>query len=447
MKFWKSSNLGRLVLVLASGLLFQLILFHVAHISTERPLRGDEGTYLNKAAQIAAGTFPSPDFIWPPFYEYFLGGLYYLFGAHRLPLELIQIVLLVASGLFLRRLVLVAGLGSLAADAALTFLLLDPQIAAFAHYFWPENLHLFLGLLGAVLLCAGQPSKSRFFGAGVALGLAMLTKSLLGPFIPIFLIISMFREPMAALAERLKRTAGIAAGMALVVLPLLVFNGVRYGVWKIADSGPFNVWVGLNDPKDKRNPHTFVGPAFREFVRSSSDPRERNRIYWEKIADKVRANGWITILGRQFSKQYVRLFDKNSFFTDQLPGGLWAPRKARGSFATRFLRLWAYSIYALVLVLASFGLFQADRKELTGVAALPVLFLVYNMAIFLFLHTKTRFRIAFWPAVVFFAVLALSRFWSWKKSPELGKRRIGLRLAAGFALSALLLYLAFAPIG
>src|SRR5690606_21491409 len=74
-----------------------------------------------------------------------------------------------------------------AANAAAALFLLHPGIAAFAHWLWPELPHLFL-LLAALCLLARVPSATRGLAAGACIGLAILAKSLLSPFWPLFLL-------------------------------------------------------------------------------------------------------------------------------------------------------------------------------------------------------------------------------------------------------------------
>jgi hypothetical protein len=130
--------------------------------------------------------------------------------------------------------------------------------------------------------------------------------------------------------------------------------------------------------------------------------------------------------------------DKDSFFTDQLPGGRWGP-PASHDWRTALLRGWAYGAYGLVLGLASLGLFQLRGRRGWAIAALPLAFLAFNLTLFLGLHVTTRYRVAFLPCLAFFAAVAVDRGLGWLRGT--GGRRLsragGLRLLGGALLAGL----------
>jgi hypothetical protein len=279
----------------------------------------------------------------------------------------------------------------------------------------------------------------RPVAGGALLGLALLAKSLLGPFVPVLVAAAALSSRERS--HRLSRAGAAVAGVLLVVAPVVVRNGLRTGTYSIANSGPFNVWVGLNDPPGRRGYDSFVAPAMNEYLASSPVPAERNRVVREKIAAKVSREGLLPTLGAQLRKQYVRLLDKESYFTDQLAGGQSTRRAGPPGRREAVLRLWGYGVYGLALALAGFGLVlvvgEPARRTVRG-WRLPVLFLAYNAALFLLLHVKTRYRIAFWPAVLFLAAVALDRA-ARREVPSVR------RLLAGGMAATLLLGLAFGP--
>jgi len=398
-----------------------------------RPLRGDEVRYQAEAIRVAAGDFPPPDFVWPPLQSALVGGLFALFGPSLVAVKLFQAGLLLATGLVFRRLLLTAGLVPLAADAAAALLLLDPQVASFVFYVWPEVPHLFLLLAGVALLTDPRESRLRPLAGGVLLGLAILAKSLVGPFVPVLLAACAFSSRQVS--GRWWRPWTALLGVLLAVVPVAVRNGRMTGTYGIANSGPFNVWVGLNDPSGRRGYDQFVAPAMNEYMWSSPVPAERNRIVREKIAAKLSRDGLLPTLGAQLRKQYVRLLDKESYFTDQLAGGQSTRRAEAPGRREALLRLWSYGIYGTALLLAGLGLALPGRGRAWQ---LPALFLAYNAALFLLLHVKTRYRIAFWPAVLYFAALSLDHA-ARREAPA------ARRLFLGGAVAALLLWLAFGP--
>lgn len=184
----------------------------------------------------------------------------------------------------------------------------------------------------------------------------------------------------------------------------MIRNHFAYGTWSISDSALLNLWIGINDPQDRHDYDSVSRQEVAEYLLSSPLPERRARIVRWRIVHKVSEEGLGPILEEQLRKQYRRLLDKDSFFTDQLPGGRWGPSPAN-ALRTAMLRAWAYGAYGLLLGLAGFGLFQVRGRRGWAVAALPLSFLAFNLAIFLFLHVKTRYRVAFLPCLAFLAAL------------------------------------------
>jgi hypothetical protein len=409
------------------GVIVQVLLLGIAHQGDGRPLQGDENHYHYSAVAQAAGREVGPFLLFPPGYSWFLSGIYALAGPHRIAAELAQAALFLGAAALLHRLLLRAGLDPRGAGAATLLFLADPQLAAFAGYLWPEAVHLVLMLATVLLLTQGRAHSA--FAGGVALGLALVTKSLLGPFAPVLFAVAALSGPREA---AIRRAALAVAGVALVVGPVVLDQGLRYHYWGVANSGPYNVWVGLNDPPTRREYDSVVVPAGAMYMELSRDHAERNRLMWERVRAKVESDGVFATLTRQIAKQYGRLFDRESFFTDQLAGG----RMRRDHYPRPLddaLRFWAYAAYAVTLVLTALGFAAWDWRARWRAALLPALFLAYNVSLFLLLHVVTRYRVAILPAAFFFAaagVDALPRI-SWRG------------LATGAALAGLLLMLAF----
>ncbi len=84
-----------------------------------------------------------------------------------------------------------------AGNAAALLVLTYPPLAAFAHYLWPEVLHLVLGVIAVWALAVRGGSWVWCALAGIALGLALLTKSLLGPFLPVLIIAAFWGDQTA----------------------------------------------------------------------------------------------------------------------------------------------------------------------------------------------------------------------------------------------------------
>ncbi|HEV8239007.1 MAG TPA: glycosyltransferase family 39 protein [Thermoanaerobaculia bacterium] len=428
-----------------AALLLQLALLWIEWRPAPRKLWGDEGTYWTAAEQLRAGGSPDLHLIWPPLYPHVLAALMPLSGGTRLAAQLAQIALLVAAALFLRALgrALLPGAelanGIHAGDVAAALLLLDPQVAAFGIFLWPEALHLALFLFAFWALVTRGSRWEWLVAAGVALGLALLTKSLLLGFVPVLLV------PLALEGRwprRLLKPAVVAAAVSLTLLPVQLGHRARYGEATVADSSAFNAWVGLNDRSRRNFVDEIVGDELGVYLQSAPDPATRAAIAREKIRRLVKERGVAGVLRAQLSRQYFRLFDRDSFLTDQLPGGAIAARPDGYGFAApsawlgAALRGWSLALYATLLVAAALGIatVPAENRRWLAVA---VLFLAYNLALFLVLHVKTRYRVPMMPVVDLFAAATVA--WWWTRRP----RRGAAAWAMGAALAALLLFVAF----
>ena len=424
--------------LLVAGMVLHAIVYVLLNTPTPRVLRGDEVRYRAEAISIADGVFPPPDFLWPPLQKWFLGSVYALFGDGWFPIAAIQTALFLASAVLLRKLALRLGLGMAAADTAMGLFLLDPQIGSFALFLWPEVIHLFLVLAALALLFPGRVDLSwRAFGGGACLGLAMLAKSVFGPFLPVVLLATTARHGLPSKGGRLLRAAGAATGLALVVLPVVLWNGSRHGYWGMASSGVFNLWVGLNDPPGRVDYDSVVQRGLAIRHSSGRLPAEKDRDLERLLGNEVRERGLFPILRAQLGKQYARLLDRKSFLTDQLPGGRWRPGESPRA-ADRLLEAWGTSLHVLTLVLSSFGMALAISKSDIRRLALPLLVVCYGLGLFLLLHAKTRYRVPFLPALDVLAGLTVARLAAWTAGRERPRASwLVPRLVAGAALSTL----------
>ncbi len=417
---------GVVTVALASAL--QAVLFALERLGGERQLWGDEVLYLSAARRVLATGQSDLDPLWPPLYPHLVAAL----GASRGAVAVGQTILLIATALLLADLARRAyggPAGELAGLAAGALLLLDPQVAAFSHYLWPEIVHLFLfvaALWGLVRIgsktapLGSPPNRPPVAGVAlvsvafvsVALGLALQAKSLLLPFVPI-----LFLPPLRRFDRRraVLRAALAAAVIALTLTPTLVAN-LRQGIgFELADSSRFNLWVGLNDTSRRNLVGEVVGHKYDLYKKSAPTFSARNAILGAKIRRLIEREGIAKLALRQLGRQPFRLFDRNSFFTDQLPGGAISAqgRGYRGVPAglAASLRTWGIAIYAVTLLAGVFGIARGRAAwSPTAASFRPVLlaFLAYNVVLFLALHAKTRYRIQMMPALDLFAAFGIA---------------------------------------
>jgi 4-amino-4-deoxy-L-arabinose transferase-like glycosyltransferase len=364
-----------------------------------KALWGDETAYWRSARALLAGD-PGwwPDPLWPPLYPRLLAGIMAIGGPTVLWVQIVQTCLLAAAALLLYDLVRRLSGSPLAAAVAAILTLGFPPLAAYAHYLWPEIPHLFL-FLAVLWLLAVRADRPLWCGvAGVAAGLALLTKSLLGPFLPVLMVAAFARRPAS---RSIGRALVFVAALVLTVAPAVLEQHRRTGRLMIADSSAFNLWVGLNDRSRTDFEIDVVTGLYREYTASAESFVERDRILREKIRGYLDTHSWTGIVRSHLGRQYFRLFDRDCYLTNQLPGGAAVERYSAGYLranptVSKAVRATSYLLYGLLLVLAPLGLALwrfRDRRWLTVL----LLFVLYNLAIFFWLHVKSRYRIQLLP--------------------------------------------------
>jgi hypothetical protein len=434
---WRRYATAGTLLATAFAIGVHALLFWIEQWPEPRQLLGDELTYLQAAMRVRAGEPAGLEPLWPPLYPYFLA-LFLGPGGDRRGVEVVQVLLLTGAACLVgdlwRRLVPAPALAPVLAAAVLGV----PALAAFAHYLWPEVLHLFFVVAALWILAARRRSSLWAAAYGVLLGLATLTKLLVAPLLPALLL------PLALPpGRRVLRPVVAAAGILLVLAPVASRNRRSYGVAVVADSSRFNLWVGLNDRARTSFGDSVIEREFPVYLQSAPTFRERQEVLDRKIRDFVRSAGWTRILRQQVGRQYFRLLDKDNFLIEQLPGGRLARRGAGyrrpPPAAASALRIASHATYAALLVAAAFGLAWAPAR---GWHLFGLSLLAYAAGLFLLLHVKSRYLALFVPLLLFYAFFAVV---AWREPAAGGSlRRRWLGSLLGGVLAVLLLGLSLA---
>lgn len=277
--------------------------------------------------------------------------------------------------------------------------------------------------------------------AGIALGLALLTKSLLLPFLPVLIVAAFWGDQRPHRVLRIGMCVGF---IVLTIAPVVVAQKQRIGRAMIADSSVFNLWVGLNDKGMKSFEDEYVAEAYQDFRDAGGSFSHRNQVLRERCVELVRARGLVQVLKDQLRRQYFRFFDKDSYLTEQLPGGAAILQNAGyldvNPVAAAWVRAVSYGSYAFILFTAPLGFLAWDFRDRRWVRVM-LLFLAYNLLLFLFLHVKSRYRIQVLPV----AFLGTSAAVAWARDRFehgfVGQPAVRM-IVAGMA-GALLLTLAF----
>jgi hypothetical protein len=223
--------------------------------------------------------------------------------------------------------------------------------------------------------------------------------------------------------------------------PTILHNGREQGAYVISDSSRFNLWVGLNDHSRRNFDGSDTFEKYQQYEASGQTLSERNAAVTDWTLQLIRERGPVSILSSQLNRQYFRLFDRVSFLGDMLPGGA-APRDGRGyvsapPWQARLLRRWSYGVYAAILILSVLGLTVTTWRDRPWLK-MTLLFVLYNLGIFLLLHVKTRYRIQFLPVLMLWSVLGLE--WLLDRRRQMPPAGYWI---AGAAAASLLLVFAF----
>lgn len=427
-----------------------------------KPLIGDEQHYQDSALAILAGGDWMTGTIWPPLQPLLLAGVYALFGTHLLAVQLLQTLLLLGCAALLRDLWRRLGGSVAAANTAAALFLLHPGIAAFAHWLWPELPHLFV-LLAALCLLARTPSVLRGLAAGACIGLAILAKSLLSPFWPLFLLGFARCERPLRIGNLLawRAAAAFVLGVALMTAPALLHGWREHGRPMIADSSMYNLWIGLTDRWRSDYVQDMGGATLPAFLASAPTPQQRNALYLARVRALVAERGVIALLGDQLGRQYFRLFSAKTPLLSQLPGPACAGHLSvyrSPPWLTQALAIGNGAMHALMLGAAAFGLAgwrwrrgsglpDAAERRRRLLQLLVALLVAYQLALFALVHVKARFLLPLTPILCGLAGSFLAAIRA-RETARAGRDEAAawtpLRLGIGAVLAMLLLFLAFA---
>ena len=404
-KIFQKSEKPKLLALLTFGILLNLFFLGLYYIPQPANLIGDENYNYLFANCIANGTPVNPNPSWPPLYPYLMGIIFSVLNPHPVYIQILQIVMWLSSAVLFYKIASYLLPFSGASYMALALFLLCPELIAFSHYLWPEIFHLFFFITALWLIICHHKSYLAVVISGLFLGLALLTKLLLLPFMVVVFIFFILLTPEATIHRYLKGLLLILV-IFITVLPTMKKNRIIHGQFMIADSSVINLWIGLNDTGLTDYKNDICQDEFYEFQQSGPDIKTRNHIYREKITQKLKKQGFLETIKKQFSKQYYRLFDYETFFTTRLMGGPRHSYHFQNSLLSNLLHIYSHTLYGFILFTSTMGIFFI-RVRSFGWPHFFVIFIGYNLFIFLFLHVKTRYVIQFIPMMMFFSSVTL----------------------------------------
>jgi 4-amino-4-deoxy-L-arabinose transferase-like glycosyltransferase len=335
--------------------------------------------------------------------------------------QVVLVLLLVALVWLQARLV---GLGPRAATAAGLLVGLLPQQAFHVHSLWPETLHATLlaiatcALLAHLARPAGGRALARLVVAGLALGLALLVKGTLVPFVPVLALllgIEAWRRERSA-ARALVPAGVLLAALAAVVLPQAIANARAGHGLRLAANRWWNLELGLTPPPDLDPERLAAARAegldprmerwlpvvrtSRAYFEAADEPGERERLARERTLTHVRSRGVPGVLLDQTGKLARVLFVGASSFEQSV--------EFRGRWGADPPALFALLVWPARLAwwaLLGAGVVGALRRWRAGPGwRLLALLVLTLLAAFFLVPVKWRFFLPALPALVLLAL-------------------------------------------
>ena len=385
------------------SVILESILFYIYYFPETKLFFGDEQRYLNTGLSIAVGGDWHTNPLWPPGQSILISLFARFFVNPVLPLQLFQYVLLLFSGFVVRDIVWRETANRVSSQLALAIMILYPSWLAYSQYLWPEVIHVTLFVVIIWINRYRYNSYKWMLFSGFILGIALLFKSLLILFVPFLYLSSVLKLGW----KKALLTIVSSLLMAMIVMaPASLKAHKMTGGWMVSNSSMFNLWFGLNDDKRQNFTHDIGGVMHKEYMKFADNYQQRNEVAKNKALKKMKDEGYINTFIKQISKQYFRLFDYQSFFSQQFQGEksenyLNKYSHHHNEVLVKLLLLFNNLFYFILMLGMFFGVSVSIKKSL--VAQQFALFLLYILALFVLLHTKPRFRIPLLPIMAFYS--------------------------------------------
>ncbi len=305
------------------------------------------------------------------------------------------------------------GLGRRAALAAALGLGVFPWFGFYVHTLWAELLHA--ALVGVTFLGVFVHLSSRrrwpLVPAGLALGVALLAKGTMNPFLPVLAGVLFGSEwlrtrgrPTAArLGRALVAPALLLASMLIVVVPQLLANQRDGHGLRIAGNRWKNLEMGIVlEPRERQSDDERAERAHLHqlYMEAGETYEEREAFAEERTLAFVRERGFASVAVQQARKLALLLFDTPSFFEralderwgDAAPGWL------------RALRLPGRALWTVLLLAGGTGAVCFFRRSPAFLVL--ALFTAYFAAAALVIPYKLRFLMPLVPVLALLAAAA-----------------------------------------
>ena len=338
----------------------------------------------------------------PPLYPAFIAGVWTFFGRSVIPVLVFQ-VLLGAATVCLTYLIARGKFGRITALVAAGALALAPMTGLFTVTVLAETLFTFLAVLAVYFWASG-----KHILAGIAFGLATLTRPIILPFLLLLLLMPLL--PVYRRKWRLHMTIVLAA--ALVVGFWTVRNAITFQVFVPVASAGFGVNLLCGTLDTDTGGHVWNGTDWVPLDLEQNPVIRRDGITDEFELDRVRRQratariaddpaGWLLVRAKQYPKLFIDngdylLGDSNRSIKTAFVEGKWGVIIFKSLFIT---------INLLVMALALMGFWKLRGKwaATTFIWALPL----FGALIHLPMWIEPRYFLPMMPMVFILAAVGL----------------------------------------
>ncbi|MCJ7579023.1 MAG: glycosyltransferase family 39 protein [Candidatus Aminicenantes bacterium] len=344
----------------------------------------------------------------PPGYPYFLAVLYTLFGAHLLPVCLVQSILAVFTCLFI--FLLGKGLASERTGLwAAGFFTVYPQFIRYPGNLFVETLFIFLFIFALLFLFdTGQkPSYAKSIMAGILLGLSALVREVaLFMILPILLWAILMMKDSLEKKQWRKNLSVFLMFFALTLSPWTLRNYFLFHRFiPISTNGGFNFRMG-NNPQATGGYNSDIDANIKwPHPLSNESPEELLSLEIE--ATKTGYNNGINFIF-QNPGHFFQLALKKFVL-------LWRPPvyklNLRGNFNETIFRIFWLINYLVLLIFAIPGMWISIKK-FGREWSLFHLLLFSVTGLHMLVFSATRYRLPMIPLLMIFAALTLDTAWT-----------------------------------
>ncbi len=420
-----------LLSIIGLGLVVNGLLLLLYWFPESKTLIGDEKFFIMRARMFL--NLPVEDNFWslhPEYWSKLYAQFIALMGCNIFAIQVVQIICLNILGLSWYLIVKRLTNSKNAALITVALILLSPHLNCYTHYLWAEILHITL-ITVAFMLFIVQPFK-RFSGlseatAGLLIGIALFTKTMLLGFVPVVGLILLYKRGVL-------KTTIFTAGVVLIFIlssfgsqktwkfsfnnlvysypllagltskgemleskgkPVILRRGGR--AYHIFQDGSDQMYIS----KDEYHERIRFSSNFREYVLAGDDRFAYVKKKLKKLYDEI---GFWEILSGQLKKQYNALFNFKSMPVHQLNGEKISSYSNNQPFLNYCIKWYSYLFYVVLLLLTVFGIFFQWRKP---AFILLLIYLGYYIAMFLVMYTTTRYRIQMEPIFAAFGGIGL----------------------------------------